>query len=66
MQQEDRFFLDTMEKIVKKGVENIPYQETLKELEKHSLNNLLDEEDQAELKEYRSGQNEKSHWKNNK
>lgn len=51
MQQEDRFFLDTMEQIVKKGIENIPYQETLKELEKHSLDTLLTDEDQAELKE---------------
>ena len=58
MQQEDRFCLDTMEKIVKKGIENIPYQETLKELEKHSLDTLLSEGDQAELKEYRSSQNE--------
>ena len=58
MQQEDRFFLDTMEKIVKKGIENIPYQETLKELEKHNLDTLLSEGDQAELKEYRSSQNE--------
>ena len=66
MQQEDRFFLDTMEQIMKKGIENIPYQETLKELEKHSLSNLLDEEDQAEPKEYRNSQNEKNHRKDNK
>lgn len=43
MKQEDKF-IETMNQIVKKGIENIPYQETLKELEKHCPKEFLTEE----------------------